>query len=55
MVDAEVTSIAREAGWPYDVAPTTASLAQATDRFAMAFAQRLVEATTTRALVPQSA
>ena len=41
----EVTSIAREAGWPAeDSTPTTASVANAADRFAIAFAARLEEA-----------
>ena len=42
--EAEVTSIAREAGWPdHDSQPSTASVAQAADRFGRAFAQRLAE------------
>ena len=45
--DAGVTSIAREAGWPASQsAPSTASVAQAADRFAIDFAERLAEATT---------
>ena len=41
----EVTSIAREAGWPADEShPSTASVANAADRFAIAFAARLEEA-----------
>lgn len=45
--EVEVTSIANEAGWPADEsAPSTASVANAADRFALAFAQRLEEATT---------
>lgn len=43
--DVEVTSIAREAGWSAaDSAATTASVANAADRFAIAFAARLEEA-----------
>ncbi len=43
--EVEVTSIAREAGWPADEsAPTTASVANAADRFALALATRLEEA-----------
>lgn len=46
MPDAEVTSIAREAGWPADQsAPSTASVAAAADRFEHAFRLRLDEAT----------
>jgi len=46
MPDAEVTSIAREAGWPdHDSVPTTASVATAADRFEHAFRLRLDEAT----------
>jgi lipoyl(octanoyl) transferase len=45
----EVTSIANEAGWHADEsAPSTASVANAADRFEIAFAQRIEEATTTR-------
>jgi lipoyl(octanoyl) transferase len=41
----EVTSIAREAGWPVeDAQPTTASVANAADRFALALAARLEQA-----------
>ena len=41
----EVTSIAREAGWHEDESqPSTASVANAADRFAIAFAARLEEA-----------
>src|SRR5687768_13329120 len=41
----QVTSIAREAGWHEDEShPSTASVANAADRFAIAFAQRLEEA-----------
>ena len=44
---ADVTSIAREAGWPdHDSAPSTASVATAADRFEHAFRLRLDEATT---------
>ncbi|MEX2546592.1 MAG: lipoyl(octanoyl) transferase LipB [Chloroflexota bacterium] len=43
--DAEVTSIAREAGWPDDQsAPSTASVASAADRFEHAFVLRTDEA-----------
>lgn len=43
--EVEVTSIAREAGWPAkDSAPTTASVANAADRFALALAARLEDA-----------
>jgi lipoyl(octanoyl) transferase len=41
----EVTSIAREAGWPAaESVPSTASVANAADRFALAFVTRLEEA-----------
>jgi len=44
--DAGVTSIASEAGWPAaQSAPSTTSVAQAADRFAIDFAERLAEAT----------
>jgi lipoyl(octanoyl) transferase len=44
--DAGVTSIANEAGWPAaESVPSTASVAQAADRFAIDFAERLAEAT----------
>jgi lipoyl(octanoyl) transferase len=47
MPDAEVTSIAREAGWSAGKsAPSTSSVADAADRFATAFLRRLEEATT---------
>jgi lipoyl(octanoyl) transferase len=43
--DAEVTSIAREAGWPdSQSSPSTASVANAADRFARAFDERLRDA-----------
>lgn len=43
--EAEVTSIASEAGWPDDQsAPSTTSVANAADRFEHAFALRLEEA-----------
>ena len=43
--DIEATSIAREAGWPpAESVPSTASVANAADRFAIAFAARLEEA-----------
>jgi lipoyl(octanoyl) transferase len=46
LAEVEVTSIAREAGWPpEDSVPSTASVANAADRFAIAFAARLEEAT----------
>ncbi|MEO6349321.1 MAG: lipoyl(octanoyl) transferase LipB [Candidatus Limnocylindrales bacterium] len=42
--DAEVTSIASEAGWPASQSnPSTASVANAADRFARAFNERLSE------------
>ena len=42
--EAEVTSIALEAGWPdAESEPTTASVAQAADRFAIDFSERLAE------------
>ncbi len=45
LVETEVTSIAREAGWPEDAShPSTASVANAADRFAIAFAARIEEA-----------
>jgi lipoyl(octanoyl) transferase len=45
LAEIEVTSIAREAGWHEDEAqPSTASVANAADRFAIAFAARLAEA-----------
>ena len=51
--DAGVTSIAREAGWPAaQSAPSTASVAQAADRFAIDFAERLAEASETSAPAP---
>jgi lipoyl(octanoyl) transferase len=41
----EVTSIAREAGWPAaQSVPSTASVANAADRFEVAFAERLAQA-----------
>jgi lipoyl(octanoyl) transferase len=47
----EVTSIAREAGWPAsESVPSTASVANAADRFAIAFAARL-EAASSPALI----
>jgi lipoyl(octanoyl) transferase len=53
LAEIEVTSIAREAGWHEDESvPSTASVANAADRFELAFAQRLEEATTTPAVVP---
>ena len=43
--EVEVTSIAREAGWPPEESrPSTASVANAADRFAIAFAARLDDA-----------
>jgi lipoyl(octanoyl) transferase len=45
--ETEVTSIAREAGWPANQsAPSTASVAAAADRFARAFIERLESAST---------
>jgi lipoyl(octanoyl) transferase len=45
LAEIEVTSIAREAGWPEDESrPSTASVANAADRFAIAFTTRLQEA-----------
>jgi lipoyl(octanoyl) transferase len=45
LAQVEVTSIAREAGWHEDEShPSTASVANAADRFAIAFAARLDEA-----------
>ena len=44
--DAGVTSIANEAGWPIHASePSTTSVAQAADRFAIDFAERLAQAT----------
>ena len=52
LAEVEVTSIANEAGWPAaESAPSTASVANAADRFAIAFGQRLEEATRTPAAV----
>jgi lipoyl(octanoyl) transferase len=46
MPDAQATSIAAEAGWDeHDARPSTASVAQAADRFAIDFADCLDEAT----------
>ena len=46
ITDAGVTSIAAEAGWPApESVPSTASVAQAADRFAIDFAERLAQAT----------
>lgn len=51
----EVTSIAREAGWHEDESqPSTASVANAADRFAIAFAARLEEASSPAALAPSA-
>jgi lipoyl(octanoyl) transferase len=57
MPDAQVTSIAREAGWSAaDASPTTASVALAADRFALHFTERLAQATkATRLRVAQPA
>jgi lipoyl(octanoyl) transferase len=45
MPDIESTSIAREAGWPpQESRPSTTSVAQAADRFAIDFSERLEEA-----------
>lgn len=44
MPDSQATSIAAEAGWPaHESQPSTTSVAQAADRFAIDFAERLVE------------
>jgi lipoate-protein ligase B len=49
--EVEMTSIATEAGWaPGESVPSTASVANAADRFEIAFQQRLDEATTARPL-----
>jgi len=49
--ETDVTSIAREAGWPdAESVPSTASVANAADRFALAFAARLEEAATPHAV-----
>ena len=49
--EVEVTSIANEAGWaPAESVPSTASVANAADRFEIAFRQRLDEASTARPL-----
>jgi lipoyl(octanoyl) transferase len=46
MPDAPATSIATEAGWPpAESQPSTTSVAQAADRFAIDFAERLAQAT----------
>ncbi len=47
MPDVEVTSIAAEADWP-DPSPTTASVRQAAERFAPAFARALAAGAATR-------
>lgn len=53
--EVEVTSIAREAGWPAaESVPSTASVANAADRFAIAFAARLDEAATPAAVAASS-
>ena len=52
MVEATVTSIATEAGWPpAESVPSTASVAIAADRFAIDFAERLAEATDAQSAV----
>jgi lipoyl(octanoyl) transferase len=54
MDDIEVTSIAREAGWPDEEShPSTASVANAADRFAIAFAARLEEASSPALVSPR--
>jgi len=56
MPEAEVTSIAREAGWPAgESAPSTASVAIAADRFAIDFGERLDEATSAAVVAVTSA
>lgn len=53
--EAEVTSIAREAGWPADQSvPSTASVANAADRFEIDFAEQLERATKSPALAATS-
>jgi lipoyl(octanoyl) transferase len=53
--NAEVTSIAREADWPaHESAPTTASVANAADRFEHAFRLRLEEASGVGRTIDQS-
>jgi lipoyl(octanoyl) transferase len=47
----DTTSIAREAAWPDDGQPSTASVARAADRFAEAFEAELERASVTRQLV----
>jgi lipoyl(octanoyl) transferase len=54
MDDIEVTSIAREAGWPDEESqPSTASVANAADRFAIAFGARLEEASSPALVSPR--
>jgi lipoyl(octanoyl) transferase len=56
MPDAQSTSIATEAGWRQsDAMPSTTSVAQAADRFAIDFAERLDEAGVGHALAVGSA
>lgn len=56
LVEATVTSIATEAGWPpAESVPTTASVAVAADRFAIDFAERLAEATDAQSAVAPTA
>jgi lipoyl(octanoyl) transferase len=51
LAEVEVTSLAREAGWhDEESAPSTASVANAADRFEICFRQRLDEATRSPAL-----
>jgi lipoyl(octanoyl) transferase len=51
MPDAPATSIAREAGWSdHDARPSTASVAQAADRFAIDFAECLAQASAAQPL-----
>jgi len=54
--DIEATSIAREAGWPAsESVASTASVANAADRFAIAFRARLEEASSTAAAAAAAA
>ena len=53
MPEVEVTSLATEAGWAeHDSVPSTASVANAGDRFAIAFAQRLEQAAASPRRIP---
>jgi lipoyl(octanoyl) transferase len=54
--ETQVTSIALEAGWPAEQSvPSTASVAAAADRFAVAFAERLEEASASNRSVDATA